>query len=253
MTRTGNAPDARHDRDDQPDESIESSAGTGSDPSAGQPTPEPTQVVNSSEHFAGHLRETTLSMFMYASMSPALKNVDLNAYRLFRDRLLADCGSPTDPIEIMIVEQLALAHFNTGLLQSRATNTNTIERAAVYASAAARLMAEFRRSALALQAYRLASRQLANDPAKDIILPVEQAVPIEVLPGKDHADNEQLAIKEASDGDETIIPYPGPAALGDQPAESPEVARIHAGRKGKGPRRDAGQPAVGAVHRAANS
>jgi hypothetical protein len=76
---TRNAADARHDREDQPDATIESSAETGSEPSAGPPTRELTQVVNSSEHFAGHLRETTLSIFMYASMGPALNNVDLNA------------------------------------------------------------------------------------------------------------------------------------------------------------------------------
>ena len=114
-------------------------------------------------------------------------------------------------------------------------------------------MAEFRRSALALQAYRLASRQLANDPAKDIVMPVEQVDPAEVLVGKKCIDNEQLTAREASDADDTIIPYPGPAALGDQPAESSEVARIHGGRTRKGPGRDAGKPAVGAVNRAANA
>ena len=128
------------------------------EPGAGQPPPEPTEILAPSEHYAAQLRECVARLFMFASMTKAFKHFDAAAFKLFRDRLLADCGSPADPIEIMMIEQLALAHFNAGLLHRRAANSSSFECAGVHSNAAARLMAEHRRSALALQAYRAASR-----------------------------------------------------------------------------------------------
>ena len=74
------------------------------------------------DHYAGHLAETSASAFMYFSMAGAglFRQTDALAYKKFRDRLLADCGSPTDPIEVMLIEQLALAHLNTGRLHHQA-------------------------------------------------------------------------------------------------------------------------------------
>jgi hypothetical protein len=224
----------------------------GQEPGAGQPPPERTEVLAAAEHYAGHLRTTTSSMFMYAAMAPAFKLIDSKAFKLYRDRLLSDCGNPKDPIEVMIIEQLSLAHFSMGLLSCKAANNRQPEAVGVYSGAAARLMGEFRRSALALQAYRAASRQLANDPAKDFVIPSDEADPIDHQSGKNCADDEEIATTEAHDVGDTIIPYPGPASLGDQPPQSPEVARHEPRRKGKGSRRGAGAPAVGALHGAAN-
>ena len=219
----------------------------------GEPTPEPAELVDTSEHYATHMRETTSAMFICSNMKPVFNELDGDACRLYRDRLIADCGHPKDPIEVMIIEQLALAHFSNGLMQSRAASAREIEATAAFSNAASRLMAEFRRSALALQAYRAASRQLANDPAKDIVIPAEGADRLEDSRGKKCTDDEESATSEAPDAGDTIIPYPGPASLGDQPAQSPEVARAHPRGKRKGSRRDAGEPAVGEVNRAANS
>jgi hypothetical protein len=186
-------------------------------------------------------------------MRSDLKGIDVEAYQLFRDQMLSDAGHPSDPVERMILEQLILAHLNVGLFQYKATNAGTIQATAAYASAAARLIAEFRRSALALQAYRVTSRQLANDPSKDIVMPIEQANLAEDLAGKNDLDNEQPLIKESADGGDPIIPYPGPAALRDQQPQSLEAARIRPGRKGKSTRRNSDNQAMGEVHRAANS
>jgi hypothetical protein len=221
--------------------------------SGGRPSEQRTEVLSSNENNAVRLKESAYALFAWASMRTDLKGLDAEAYQLYRDRLLADAGSPTDPIEAMILEQLALAHLNVGVFQYRATNAGTIQATAAYAGAAARLIAEFRRSALALQAYRVASRQLANDPSKDIVVPVEQAEACEALPGKKDLDNEEPLIKEPADGGDPIIPYPGPAAFHDQEPQSSDAARTRSGRKGKGPRRNSDNQAVGEVHRAANS
>jgi hypothetical protein len=237
--------DAPGDGQDPP-ETTDGSAG-------GRPPEERTEVLTSNENNAVRLKESTYALFTWATMRADLKGVDVEAYQFFRDRMIADAGNPSDPVERMILEQLILAHLNVGLFQYKATNAGTIQATAAYASAAARLIAEFRRSALALQAYRLSSRQLAHDPSKDIVVPVEQANLAEDLPGKKDPDNEQPLIKEPADGGDPIIPYPGPAALRDQQPQSPEGARMRSGRKGKSARRDSENQALGEVHRAANS
>jgi hypothetical protein len=201
------------------------------------------------EQQAGHLRNTVPALFMYASVLPAFGQIDEGAFKIYRNRLLADCGSPSDPVEVMVIGQLALAHLNLGLLQCRAANARKAEATWVYATAAARLMAEFRRSALALQAYRAAARQLARDPSRDIIIPAEEADPTGERSAEKGIDSEQDATREILD--DGIIPYPGPAALGDQPPQPAEMAGHEPRGKGKAPRRRAAEPPLGEVHRAA--
>jgi len=219
------------------------------DPAA-EKAAQPTEVASVEEQQAVHLRNTVPSMFMYVSMIQPFGTIQEKAYRVYRERLLADCGNPTDPVEIMVIDQLALAHFNFGLLTCRAANARQVEAAGVYASAAARLMAEFRRSALGLQAYRAASRQLAHDPTNDIVIPADRADAIGDDPEIKCIDGELDANREVVGG--SIIPYPGPAAVGDQPPQPAEVARHDTRRKGKAPRRRPAEPPMGAVDRAAD-
>ena len=185
MARIRKPDDAGQGPEDQLAGSPPASADGGPEPGAEQPPLERTEVIAADEHHAGHLRETVPSIFHFASLSQAFKVIDQHAYKLYRDHLLADCGSPTDPIEIMIIEQLALAHFNLGLLSCKAANAGKVEAVGVYSGAAARMMGEFRRSALALQAYRAASRQLAHDPTKDLVIPREDADTLDDQSGKD--------------------------------------------------------------------
>lgn len=113
-----------------------------------------------SEQHAVHIRDSSASMFMFASMGTVLREVDVASYRIYRDRLLADYGDPKDPIVIMLVEQLALAHLNCGQLFYKASSASSVECASAYLAATTRLMAEFRRTALALPAYREAVRRI---------------------------------------------------------------------------------------------
>src|SRR3954453_15879035 len=110
-------------RDDGRDQDRPPARGQ-SHPRQGAPAPAGAEVSRYTadqlaEHFAGHLAETSASAFMYFTMAGVFRQADAPAYKKFRDRLLADCGGPTDPIEIMLIEQLAIAHLNTGRLQFR--------------------------------------------------------------------------------------------------------------------------------------
>lgn len=93
---------------------------------------------------------------------------DSAAYKVYLERLLDDAGNPGDPVERMMLEQLALAHFRIGQLQVSAGKSKGTEATKLYNSAASRLLGEFRRTALALRAYR--TRQPEARPEKNLKL-----------------------------------------------------------------------------------
>jgi hypothetical protein len=74
-------------------------------------------------------------------------------YRAYLDRVRKDAGGPTDPVEVMMLEQLAFAHLRAAGLQVEAAKAVGPEAVAL-GNAAARLLDEFRKTALALRAYR---------------------------------------------------------------------------------------------------
>ena len=80
--------------------------------------------------------------------------VGVAGYRGYLDRVYEDAGEPTDPIEAMMLEQLAFAHLAAAYSQARAGKAEGLEAVALYNAAAARLLSEFRKTALALQTYR---------------------------------------------------------------------------------------------------
>ena len=188
--------------------SPDSPTAEGSEPGIAQPPPGSTEA----EHYAWHLRESTSSMLLHAAMAPTLKGIDWQAYKVYRDRLLADSGAPTDPVEVMLLEQIGLAHFCMGLMTARTTNAGQVNACGIYGSTAARLMAETRRTALALQAYRHAIRQLARDPARSVVS-IEGSGLSGDPSGKNRADGELMANTEVTDAGESIIPYSRPQAI----------------------------------------
>src|SRR5262249_4032087 len=149
-------------------------------------------------------KETAGSVFMYASMGGLLRQPDPTAYKLFRDRLLHDAGDPTDPVEVMLLEQIALAHLNIGRLHYRSATAEDLEGAKASGALAIALTGEFRRTALALQQYRAAGQVLGAGAGR------EAAVEGIAAPGVGHngagVDGE-LPSTEASDDGGRAIPY----------------------------------------------
>ncbi|MDG3005905.1 hypothetical protein [Paludisphaera mucosa] len=175
-----------------------------------------------SDHFAAHLADTSGAVFMYASMASVLRQADLTAFKKFRDKLLADCGGPTDPVEVMLVEQLALAHLNVGRLHFKSATVEGLEAAKVYGGLAVLLMGEFRRTALALQAYRAPARGRAASAGEAAMSPGAVAPDGSNVEGADIEQGNNPGGDEHGDG---TIPLPEPEAGGGGPQESREAAR----------------------------
>jgi hypothetical protein len=167
------------------------------------------------------LRETTGSLFVYASMTSMLPQPDTHAFKEYRDRLLEDCGNPTDPIEVLIIEQIVLAHFNIGRLQFKAATAEGAEAAKVYGGLAAQLLGELRRTSLALQGYRLSARQLKLTagvaPAIPAAVAADQGTAMPAATSRSEQPDIEVGRKEGDDLDDgTIVPFK---------AEEPEAGR----------------------------
>jgi hypothetical protein len=119
------------------------------------------------EEKAEHLRQFADCFFLQGSMrSPDGPIFDVHTFKVYMDELLKRSGASGDPIEQMLVQQLAHAHFAIGRLHVRSSGSRGPSEAVAYVAAAARLMAEFRRTSLALQAYREAAARKQVQEAK---------------------------------------------------------------------------------------
>ena len=103
-------------------------------------------------HQADGLRTCVIPAMM-ASAFPALAKFSAAAFKVHLEQTLADLGNPTDPVERMLIEQLVLAHFRVAQLHVDAGYCKGAEGMKLYTAATARLLGEFRRTALALRAY----------------------------------------------------------------------------------------------------
>ena len=102
---------------------------------------------------AEHLRNNLIPAMMTQIVGNE-ETFDASGFRTFFDRLMDDAGNPDDPVERMLIQQLAMAHFRIGELHSKATEAKSVELVKAYNSAASRLLGEFRRVALAISTYR---------------------------------------------------------------------------------------------------
>src|SRR5262249_34717623 len=107
------------------------------------------------EQKAENLKHKGMPGYLYGALAGLLgHDFDVETFGLYLDGFLREAGSPADPVERMLLEQLALAHHVIGRPHGRAGCRAGLEELKAYHAAAARLLAEFRRTALALKAYR---------------------------------------------------------------------------------------------------
>jgi len=136
----------------------------GAAPRLADPPPAPLTAAQKAEH----LQSLSGAAFLFGAAGNLYgPGMDIPSFKSYLDAFLKDAGPPTDPVERMLLEQLALAHHSIGRLHVRAGTAEGLEAVTACHAAAARLQAEFRRSALALQAYREgAGKQATPEPRR---------------------------------------------------------------------------------------
>jgi len=204
---------------------------------------------------AGNLRHVAGAAYLRSSMAGTF-TLDGDAFKAYRDDLMRDAGNPADPIEVMLIEQLMMAHHNVGRLHMQAAAARDPEEARACNAAAVRLMAEFRRSALALRTYRVPAGPRHFTAVKQLNLAGggQQIALVEgrAGPGPEaplSSPDTELGSTRAL-GHEEPLRIPQPEAGRGRPEEPVEAAGAHA----RGPRAaaagGAGASAVGARDRA---
>jgi hypothetical protein len=133
------------------------------------PTPEEKAAVLKESFFPA-------SMMTALNLGAVIDDQTCSAYlRDFRQQM----GEPKDPVENMILEHLAMAHVRVAQLHAEAGRAKEIEGVAIYNAAAARLLSEFRKLALALNTYRGERPSQPNDkePPSEVKLSSPDAKP----------------------------------------------------------------------------
>ena len=142
-----------------------SSTAPASNADAQPQSPALAEAIRNASH-ALNLHDVAAAGWLYWIVSSTVSDkISPEAFKQYRDILLEDAGSPTDPIERMLIEQLALAHFSIGRLQMKACSMDVPKLAIAYADSATRLLAEFRRCSLALEDFRAKQAARKERPA----------------------------------------------------------------------------------------
>lgn len=168
-------------------------------------------------------------------LAPTLKHyATAQGVKLYRDQMLAAHGNPTDPVEVMMLDQLLLAQVRIGLLQSQAAKIDAPEAVHVLQSDANSTMAEFRKTALALREYRSpkAPTQVTVFKQQNVAAGNQQVALVEAAQnatGRDkRASNSKLASKpELIEHVAAALPF---AAANSRQTELAETQGTHAGR-----------------------
>lgn len=130
---------------------------------AKRPQQMPSPPVQPGQHQEATLSPAQQAYLVQQSILPAALATSLplsehlvsaNGYRCLLNNVRRDAGNPTDPVEIMMLEQLTVCHFRAAVLHGDAQEAKGVELVSMYNAAAARLTAEFRKTALALKQYR---------------------------------------------------------------------------------------------------
>jgi hypothetical protein len=122
-------------------------------PSAGELAAEQQAVMDRVQRKANIIRILAFPAAMAAAV-PVAKDIGSAAFKVYLDELILEAGQPTDPVEIMLLEQLTLAHHRVAQLHAQAEQAKSFEEMKIVSTAAARLTGEVRRLALALKQYR---------------------------------------------------------------------------------------------------
>ena len=115
------------------------------------PSPEALRIGE----LAVNLRDNAAAGWLYMVTNSTLgEQIGPDAFLVFRKLMLEEAGDPADPVERMLIEQLALAHFSIGQLRIRSCLTELPKMSLAFSDSATRLLGEFRRCSLALEEYR---------------------------------------------------------------------------------------------------
>jgi hypothetical protein len=122
----------------------------------GRPPPALDEARHAAEQRAAYgaelLEKRVFAAFMAAALSLD-EFIETPAYRTYLEQVVEETGC-TDPVMKMLVLQTCFCHFRVAKLHIAASEAKGLEGTKILNAAAARLLGEMRRTALAPRAYR---------------------------------------------------------------------------------------------------
>jgi hypothetical protein len=112
------------------------------------------------------VHDDLIAQLMGLAISPPGK-VNFEVVAAYRDQFLADAGAPTDPLERVMIEQVATCHAMLMYTHSYHTMCDRVDHREIYSNAGANMMAELRRMVLAIKDYR-------TSPVRPQVTKIEQ-------------------------------------------------------------------------------
>ena len=106
------------------------------------------------------------------------ENVEAMGAKVYLNSFVRDAGEPTDPIELILLQQLLMAHHRVAQLHARAEGVTSPEAVKILNAAASRLLSEVRRLALAIRQYRspISPRQFSVVHQQNVVASGKQTV-----------------------------------------------------------------------------
>jgi hypothetical protein len=151
---------------------------------------EPPEAKLTPEQKAESLRQRGAAGYVYATGDGVVSlTFDERTWKPYMDRFLKEAGDPADPVERMLQEQLAMANHAVVRLCVAAVGCQRLAEATAYMAGVPRLLAEFRRTALALESYRTSARQgtAAGPAAAEVPEPSGETASPVTAPGRNGA------------------------------------------------------------------
>jgi hypothetical protein len=90
-----------------------------------------------------------MKLFVPHQMSVALaakSEFDVDTIRCYLDRLIAEAGNPSDPLEKILIEQAAFMHLQLSILRCDAIKSQSHDATKILNTASNRLNSELRRT-----------------------------------------------------------------------------------------------------------
>jgi hypothetical protein len=121
------------------------------------------------QSYVAHLLDAkTAGIYLSAALMPGLeRSVSDDAATQYVDQFLKDAGSPTDPVERVLLQQLAILPHAIGRLHLQCRMAGSAEERMLYLSATTDYLAELRRLALALKDYREPGRAQSSPDSSE--------------------------------------------------------------------------------------
>ena len=94
--------------------------------------------------------------------------LETQGFQCYLYQFLEEAGSPSDPVERLMILQINNAHFRIAQLHTNSANASELSASQMNNAAATRLLAEFRKMTVALQAYRESNLRRELQTSKSI-------------------------------------------------------------------------------------